>query len=214
MARVTAPLLSFTGSGQIAKTQVYSSWKGRPYVRRYVTPANPNTTAQQETRSTFRFLSQLWKFMPSAAIAGWQLYAANSQITDRNAWMKRNLSPLRSQANLANLVLSPSASSGLVAAAVSFTPGNDQVTVALTAPVLPAGWAIVAAHAAALRQQDPQTGILYTVTYGTDVSSPYSIVLGGLADAQTYVVGGWFEYTKADGSPAFGEATMGTALTT
>src|SRR3546814_4148752 len=67
MAKTTAPLLSFGADGQIAKTMVYSKWKGIPYVRRHVVPANPQTVAQQLTRTTFSKLREMWKIAPAIA---------------------------------------------------------------------------------------------------------------------------------------------------
>ena len=208
MSRTTAPLLSFSASGQIAKTQVYSSWKGRPYVRRYAIPSNPRTSDQMETRDTFSWLNAVWKFMPASAIDAWTLYATASRFTARNGWIKRNLSGLRTESDLTNFIFSPAAGGGLPAALMTVTPGSGQLTIALTAPVLPTGWTITGAVAAAIRQQDPQSGTLYQVTAGTDSASPWSIVLTGLTASQVYVVGGWFQYTKPDGSFAYGEALM------
>jgi len=50
MAKVKAPLLSFSAAGQIAETLVYFTWKGLDVVRQYVIPANPNTAKQQTQR--------------------------------------------------------------------------------------------------------------------------------------------------------------------
>ena len=214
MAITTAPLLSFGASGAIAKTQVYASWKGRPYARRYVVPSNPNTADQQETRNTFSWLNNVWKYMPAAAVAAWQLYGRNSRFTDRNGFIKLNLSDLRSEADLTNFIFSPSANGGIPAAAIAVTPGNDQLQVVLTAPSLPTGWTIVQAIMSIIRQQDPQSGTLYTVETKTDASAAYDQTFTGLASAQTYVVGGWFEYLKPNGDSAYGQALMTTGLTT
>lgn len=214
MSRTTAPLLSFGASGAIAKTQVYASWKGRSYARRYVIPANPQTAEQTLTRSTFSFLTNLWKYMPAAATAAWDLYADNSRITNRNAFLKLNLSNLRAAANLNSIVLSPSAGSGLAASAVVLTPGNDQVTVDVTAPTLPTGWSIDKAVAVAVRDQDPNTGALFVVSAGEDATSAYQIILTGLASAVTYQVQAFFVFTKPDGSKAYGVSIGGQALTT
>lgn len=214
MSRTTAPLLSFEASGQIGKSMVYANWKGRSYARRYSIPSNPRTADQTATRDTFKWLNNVWKYMPATAIAAWQQYGANSRFTDRNGFIKVNLSGLIGDSDLASFLFSPAANGGVAAGAVVFTPGNDLVTVDFTAPSLPAGWTIVQAIAAAIRQQDPQTGALYTVTAGVDATAAYQVVLSGLASAQTYVVGGWFEYLKPNGDSAFGQATMGTALTT
>ena len=214
MSKTTAPLLSFGASGQIGKTLVYGSWKGRSYARRYVIPSNPNSAAQQETRNTFSWLNNVYKFLPALAIEAWELYGNNSRFTARNGFIKRNLSDLRSESDLTNFIFSVSAGGGLAAATCTFTPGNDLVTVDATAPSLPTGWTVDRFIAAAIRQQDPQDGTLYAVTAGEDASSTYQVILSGLASAQTYVCGGWFKYDKGDGTFAYGAATMGTALTT
>lgn len=214
MSRVTAPLLSFGAAGQIAKTQVYASWKGRPYVRRYVVPANPQSAAQTETRNTFSWLNNVYRYLPAGALDAWDAYALNNRFTARNGWIKQNLSTLRSQADLTGIILSPSANGGLPAASMVLTPGNDQITVELTAPSLPSGWTIIAAHALAIREQDPQSGQLYATTYGTDLTDPYSIVLSGLADAAEYVVGGWFTYQVTSTKIGYGVSLIDNAITT
>lgn len=214
MARTVAPLLSFEGSGQIAQTQVYASWKGRPYVRRYTVPSNPQTAEQTLTRNTFSFLTNVWKYWPGSAVAAWQLYADSLRITDRNAFLKQNLSPLREETDLLNMVMSPSARSGIAAAAMVLTPGNDQITATLTAPSLPTGWTITAAWAAAVENQNPQADAFYVVTAATDASAPYAPVITGLKDATEYLVGGWFQYLRPDGLAAYGASLQDTATTT
>jgi len=214
MAKTSGPLLSFDARASVGKTIVYSNWKGIPYARRWVQPANPNTSGQQAVRNVFKWLMSVWSYMPAEVTEAWNAYAAGQPLTGRNAFAKFNVSPLQGMTDLANFLFSPSARSGPVAASASFTPGNDLVTVAAVAPSLPAGWSIVQMVAAAIRQQDPSTGVLYTVTAGTDATSTYEVVLSGLASAQTYVVGAWFKYMRPDGTFAYGRAIMGTALTT
>lgn len=213
MPKTVAPLLSWGASGQIAKTQVYSTWKGRPYVRRYVVPANPNSAGQQQTRGVFRYLSKLWAFLPAGALGAWQLYADNSRFTARNGWLKKNVGPLRTETELDLIQLSPAAGSGIIAAAMVATPGALQITVDLTAPPMPTGWTITQAWALAVQNVDPQTSGIYAAFSGFDAAAPYSIVLGGLAAATEYVVGGWFEYTKPDGGKAYGQALQQVVAT-
>jgi len=50
MAKLNAPLFSFHASGKLANSLVYFAWKGLEVVRRFVTPANPKTTAQNTQR--------------------------------------------------------------------------------------------------------------------------------------------------------------------
>lgn len=204
MPRVNAPLLSFGASGQIAKTQVYAKWKGRPYVRRYAIPSNPNTTAQQEVRSVFSFLNALWRYYPDAARGGWALAAQARQYTDRNAFLKANLAPLQPATDLTDLIMSTAALSGLAPAAFTPTPGAGSVTVVLTAPALPTGWTILAGNAMAIKNQDPHSGTDYTCVFGTDASAPYSITLSGLEATTEYLVGGWFTFMRDDGKTAYG----------
>ena len=210
MAKVVAPLLGWSASGQIAKTQVYAEWKGRPYARRYVIPANPNTAGQQLTRNTFKFLNALWQFMPAASIAAWQLYAVVSRFTPRNGWLKQNNGPLRTETDLLLLTASTAAGSGLVATSMVLVAASTQITATLVAPTVPVGWTVDAAHAVAIRNVDPQTSEIYDVGYATDVSAPYDCIITGLTDAVEYVVGGWFEYTKANGQKAYGVSLSDT----
>lgn len=214
MSKVTAPLLSFSASGQIAKTQVYSRWKGRPYVRRYAIPSNPNTTAQQSVRNTFKWLNFVWRYYPDAAKAAWALYALSRQITDRNAFIKQNLATLEVDTDLNNMIMSPAALSGLAPLTATFTPGASKITVAMTAAPLPTGWTVTAAHALAIIQQDPHVDTDYQVFYATDAVAPYSFDITGLTTGVTYQVGAWFEYLRADGTTAYGISFQGTAIPT
>lgn len=204
MARTIAPLLSFDAGGQIAKTQVYAKWKGRSYVRRYAIPSNPKTTAQTETRSVFAWLNQTWKYYPGSATSAWQLYADNLRITDRNAFIKQNLSTLRTQSDLDNLTISPAANGGIAASGMVATPSTTSISVALAEPSLPTGWTITAAFAAAVKDQDPHSGVDYEVFASTDVSTPFVVDITGLTTATLYQVAGWFQFAKPDGSAAYG----------
>lgn len=197
MATVVAPLLSFEGSGQIAKTQVYAQWKGIPYVRRYVVPANPRSTDQVLTRDTFRWLNFTWRTAPADFIAPWTAAASSQRMTNRNLWIKQNLALLRTAADLTGLVMSPGARGG-IASPITVTPGNDQLTFAGTTPSpLPAGWTVIGLVGAAILQQDPQTGQDYTVTVVSDLTDPYSVVMTGLASVTAYVAAGWWVYQRS-----------------
>lgn len=196
MAVVSAPLLSFTAAGQIAKTQVYASWKGRPYVRRLVTPSNPRSTEQTKTRNSFAWLSSVWKVSPADFRAPWAAYARNLVMTDRNAWMKSNNGLLRDQTDLAGIVLSPGAAGGL-AVTPSVAGGSGTLTIDFTAPSpLPAGWTIVKAVGAAILDQNPQIDTDFDIFAGSDATSTYQVVLSGLV-AGDYQVAGWFVFQRS-----------------
>lgn len=75
MSKVTAPFMSLGAAGQFAKTLVAAKWKGIPYMRKYVVPANPQTDAQVAHRA-------VW----TAAVAAYKNYLTDSAI--RTAWRK------------------------------------------------------------------------------------------------------------------------------
>lgn len=211
MSKVTAPLLSFDASGQIADTLVYASWKGRAYARKYVIPSNPNSSGQQLTRNTFAYLARLWQYMPAGAKGAWDLYAQNSRFTANNGFMKQNNGVLRTETDLLNIIMSPAAGGGIVASGIGLAVASGQITATLTAPTLPAGWTITNGWAMAIRNEDPQTSDIFDVGSGSDATDPYEITITGLTDSEEYVVGGWFEYVRDSGDTVYGLAITDTA---
>lgn len=215
MARLTAPLLSFEGSGQIAKTQVYSSWKGLPYARRYTVPANPRSTEQVKTRSVFTFLNFAWRIAPTDFVAPWSAAVQGRPLINRNLFIQQNLPALRDGTDLTGLVMSPGAKGGL-ASAITITPGTAQLTFAGTAPSpLPAGWTVVSLVGAAIKQQDPHLDTDYEITVVSDTSDPYSVVMSGLAATTAYVAAGWWVYQRsASATDLAYSAAVGAEYTT
>lgn len=197
MSKVTAPLLSFSASGQIAKTMVYSEWKGVPYLRRYVIPANPRSSEQTLTRNLFGWLNNVWRIAPANFVAPWNAAAAGRPLTGRNLLIQHNIPVLRELTVATGMVMSPGAKAGL-AATVTITPGDDQLTFAASAPdPLPSGWSIVKLVGVAIKQQDPQTDADYEVFAVEDTTSAYSVVMSGLESATAYVAAGWFVYQRS-----------------
>lgn len=213
MAVPTAPLLSFSASGQIAKSMVFSRWKGRPYVRRYVIPSNPKSAAQTATRSVFAWGNAVWKVSPALFQAPWDLFATGQVLTGRNAMLSSAVLNLRSEVDLAKMVFSPGAKGGLAATMLVVTPGVADLTCAITEPSLPTGWTIQAGVAVAIKDQDPSVGILYNITAGEDLATPFSVVLAGL-DTVLYRVGAWLRWTKPDTTTAYGPSILGSGTPT
>lgn len=214
MAKVTGPNLSIGSHGQVGKTLVSAKWKGVPYVRQYVKPSNPKTTAQQSTRSVFSFLSSVWKLMAANAQAAWVAAAKGMPLTDRNQFIKSNLPVIRGQANLHGFVGSPGSGGGLLPDTTTVTGGVGTITVAATAPALPAGWTVNKMHALAITEQNP-SGSPWTqeptTYYAEDASDPYTQDI--TVPAGTYSAAIWFSFTKPDGSIAYGPSVtkQGTA---
>jgi hypothetical protein len=210
MAKPVAPLLGFSASGTIAKTIVYARWRGRSYGRRWTSPHNPRSTSQLQTRHVFSWLQQVWKQMPTLGQAPWTAYAAGKPLTNRNAFGTFNIAPLRTATVLTNLRLSPGANAGIAPLTITATPGAAQLSVAITAPTPPAGWTLSFFVAAAIRDQDPHSGLFYVTRVAEAATSP--VVITGLTSAQLHQVRGWLIWSKPDLSLGYGPdiATTGT----
>ena len=67
---------------------IYSSWHGRPYVRRRPEKvANPQTEAQQNHRNAFAEISRLSSAMKEAHAKGLHWHAVQTQRVPDNAWL-------------------------------------------------------------------------------------------------------------------------------
>lgn len=197
MAQVVAPLLSFEGSGQIAKSMVYATWKGIPYVRRYVRPANPQSSGQTMTRSVFAWLNDLWRIAPANYAAPWQAAVVGRPLIDRNLFIKQNLPLLRPGTDLDGMIMSPGAKGG-VGGGITITAGNDLLSVAGTAPSpLPAGWTIVSLVGAAIKNQDPHTDQDFEVFTASDNSDPYAFDITGLETVTEYAAAAWWVFQRS-----------------
>lgn len=198
MAVVTAPLLSFSARGQIAKSQVYASWKGRPYVRRYTIPAFRRSDEQNLTRNVFSWLNNTWKFSSGIFQAPWSAFAQGKVLTDRNAFLQQNIPFLRELTTNVGMVMSPGAKGGIGITPV-ITPSATSLSVAGTPPdVSGLGWTVVSFNAMLLKHQDPQSDAFFTMVTGTpDTTSTYAVNLTGLVTATQYVVGAWFIYQRS-----------------
>lgn len=90
MVKLAGPALSLEASGTIANTLVFAKWKGRPYVRSRVVPANPKSGGQVGMRSMFRFLTQQWASLTAGNQATWEDRAAAAAIAPFNAFVSYN----------------------------------------------------------------------------------------------------------------------------
>ncbi len=75
MAKTQAPLFGFGASGQLGEALVFGKWKGIDVARKYVVPANPNTSGQSTQRG----------YMTSA-VAEWHDATNVLTATDKAAW--------------------------------------------------------------------------------------------------------------------------------
>lgn len=143
MVKVSGPMMSFDASGKIAKTAVFAKWKGRNYVRKLVTPANPKSALQVSVRAMLKFLSQQWAGIGSTPQGTWDDLAAATQISPFNAYVSRNQSRWREfQAPSQSY---PAAETGTppVATLDSATGGPSYIDVAMTITTLNDVWGVI-----------------------------------------------------------------------
>lgn len=197
MSRLTGPLLSFGARGQIAKTQVYSSWKGIQYARRYVIPAQPPSSDRDKTQNAFRWLQGVYQVSPQAFRAPWETAASGRPLTGRNLWTKRNLPLLREETDNDLMIFSPGAKGGLPATFVITSPSTDIVATPVVPDPLPAGWTIVGAVALAIKAQDPQSDTDYEMFVSDAATGPAWVATITAPGAGDYQVGAFFVYQRS-----------------
>lgn len=71
MAKLRGPLLAQLAAGSLGDTVVYSSWKGRPYVKRHRRPSQPRTDRQIATRRWLDHLAHTWGQLYASEKASW-----------------------------------------------------------------------------------------------------------------------------------------------
>lgn len=214
MAVLTGPLMSLGASGTIANTLTYAAWKGIPYARTRVIPANPQSVSQSQTRDVFRYLQDLYKFLPGIGREPWIAAVRGIPMTAQNMMLSKNIGTLRTDTDLNALVLSPGAAGGIPPAAAIITPGNDQISVAVTAPTAPSGWTLVGAQGVVVKDQDPHDPIEASPVAVEDLTSTYTLLFTGLESVVLYQVATWLKWETPNLSTAYSVALRGTGLTT
>lgn len=213
MAKTTAPLLSFDANGSMAKTMVYSRWRGVRYARRHVVPANPRTAAQQLTRNTFATLREMWKLMPTLGVDPWNSYAQGRKFLGLNAFIGENLRVVRGEADFQNFIGSPGAKGGLPPTSVvaSGGGGSGELDVDFTVPAPPTGWTLASSVLVAFPDQDPATDFGGPLVAEEVTMAPWDHTLTGLTNV-LHVVSGFLTWTKPNGDTAYsvGITTTGT----
>jgi len=215
MAKPTGGLLAFDARGSLGKVIVYSTWRGRNYVRRHVIPANPRSVDQTSTRSVFSWLQQVWKEAPTDTQTPWTLFAKGQPLTDRNAFGKMNIGNLRGATDLSTFVFSPGAKGGPSALTITVVGAAGTLAVTATAPVPPVGWTLTGVTLAMIADQNPHTGLLFTIQDSLVASpGPYTHTFTGLA-AGTYWGAAWPVWLKPDGiSVAYGPSITDSDVVT
>lgn len=214
MAKVKGPLLSLGASGSIAKSVVFGDWRGVKYAREHVVPANPQTTAQTLTRTTFTGADDQFKRLLTLAQSPWSASAVGKPFTARNRFISEFVRNLRGDADMAGYVASPGVNGGLPL--LSFTPvaggASGEIDVTAEIPPEPVGWTHDAVIYTAFLDRDPATPM---TDFAEEIESlaaawapgppPESTdTFTGLVGGSDYVVSAFLRSTRADGVVAYG----------
>lgn len=216
MSKTIAPLISFGANGALAKTAVYATWKGIPYVRRYTVPSNPRTNKQVAVRDVFRTLQSMWKVAPAGLRAPFEANAAGRPYTGNNKFTSANLAGIDTSSpptDFSFFIGSPGAKGGLPPFSLILTPSSGQISAAVAAPTIPTDWSIVEAEGVAFKDQDPADPFPGSIQYQFDATSTYALVFTGLTAATDYVVSAWFKWLRPDGTFAYGTSLTDIATT-
>ncbi len=214
MAKTTAPALSFGAGGSIAKTMVYSKWRGINYVRQHVVPANPRTTAQTVVRNTFALLREMWKLGPTDLLDPWNAFAQGRPFTGMNKFVGENVRVLNGEADMDNFIGSPGAKGGLPPDLVVLdAPSATSITATVTVPAPPSGWTLIGAYGVLFKQQAPDGIFSGVILAQSDLTTPYVVTWTGLVTATDYVASVWLKWQKPDMSYAYSVSLTGSQVT-
>lgn len=78
MAKVKGPLFSMEATGTYGGAVTFGKWKGRPYARIRVDPANPNAAGQESARNRMRATGAMQRFVNNCTLT-----AAGETLTDK-----------------------------------------------------------------------------------------------------------------------------------
>ena len=213
MAKLTAPVLSFAGSGKIASTLVFATWRGVKYARQYVVPANPQSTAQTAVRSVFAMLREMWKLNPALGRAPWDRMAEGRKFLGLNKFIGENVRVLNGETDMDNFIGSPGAAGGIPPSSVAASTGSGsgEVDVDFVNPTPPTGWTLDAEIAVAFPDQDPSDDFGGPLIAAESDPPTGTVTLSGLGAAVACQASGWLRWVKPDGTFAYSVATTDQA---
>lgn len=212
MAKPTAPLFSLGAKGTLADAITYSSWKGVPYVRTRVIPANPRTTKQVERRDAFSVLANAWNYAPVQLLQAFNAAAAGQPYTGRNRFMGLNLKGIIPGDPWADTIAVSDAISGALPplTIVGSDATGHNMTVTITTSNVPTGWNLTGVHAVAALNEDNDDGSFWTPKGGSASGSPVTVGCGAAGD---YWVGAYIEYTDPQGITRYSRSLVDPHVT-
>lgn len=166
---------------------VFSSWKGRAYIRTRVDPANPNTAAQQAVRNSLARCVELWQYLEEQVQNDW----GDKALPYRYSGFNLNMSQNRADEQAGNLILlsyqHPDITPMTDFAAVTGVGVSGDIDCSWTDPGQGAG------YYAYVATREVGTNIWVVQSKDTVLTSAAAVTLSGLNPAKTYDVYGAVE---------------------
>lgn len=217
MAKVKGPLLSLGASGQIGKAIVFGDWRGVKYAREHVVPANPRSTAQTLTRTTFEYADDQFKRMLTLAQSCWIASAVGKGFTARNKFISEYVKNLRGDSDMTDYVASPGINGGLPLLSFGAVAGGSAGEIDVTAeiPPEPVGWTHDAVIYTAFLDRAPNVKMTDFMKEAESLAASWSAgpppestdTLADLDTGADYAVSAFLRSTRADGVIAYGIGT-------
>jgi len=135
-------MFSLGASGSIGKAVTFAAWKGVPYARELVKPANPKSGGQVGMRGMFKYLAQMWAALSVANKATWETRAEQKTVSPFNAFMSYNMARWRNFLGISIEDPATAAGTNAVFAGGSATAGVRQITISKAITTLNDGKAL------------------------------------------------------------------------
>jgi len=135
--------MSLDASGKLGGSLVFSKWKGRPYARILVTPANPQSGGQVGIRSMFAFLSQNWVILTPTQSASWEDLAAAGVFSPFNAFMQQNQLRWRNAISPTPTWPAPGGMARCATPTIVVTGGIRQVQITFSTATINQNWGLI-----------------------------------------------------------------------
>lgn len=91
MVKLKGPGLGHGATGSLGDALIFSSSKGRPYVKKHARPKQPRTHGQMAMRAWMKFFSEQWAGIAAPLQDTWKERATRTNVSPFNAYQSFNL---------------------------------------------------------------------------------------------------------------------------
>lgn len=194
MAKLVAPLLSFSAAGSVGPDLVVQRRARSASIGRKQIPTVQGTAAQLLTTDLYRWLGGFKKQMRATQLFGWQQYIIDGPRTHMSAVVEVNLRRLRGQSSLLPLLIVPGAGGSLPLTSLIITPFGAQLRGTWAYPEIPTGWTINGVFTQIFQNQSPYAPFVppHVVTFRAWPNT--QLARTGLTPGVEYVYYAWVSW--------------------